>query len=51
MERLFQVRSPAFLEIMVDEEAGVVPQVRFGKSIEDGDPALPDEVLKAIMDG
>jgi acetolactate synthase-1/2/3 large subunit len=49
MERLFAVRAPAFLEIMVDEEQGVVPQVRFGKAIEDADPALPDDVLAAIM--
>lgn len=41
--------GPAFLEIMVDEEIGVSPQVRFGKSIEDADPALPAEELARIM--
>ena len=46
---LFQQTGPAFLEIMVDEEQGVVPQVRFGKSIEDADPALPEEELERIM--
>ncbi len=41
--------GPAFLEIKVDEEQGVSPQVRFGKSIEDADPALPEDELARIM--
>ena len=40
---------PGFLEIPVDLEQGVIPQVRFGKSIEDADPALPEEELARIM--
>jgi len=47
---LFKQLGPAFLEVLVDEEQGVVPQVRFGKSIEDADPALPEKVLKKIME-
>lgn len=46
---LFLRPGPGFMEIMVDEEQGVVPQVRFGKSIEDADPALPQEELARIM--
>ena len=41
--------GPEFLEITIDPEQGVSPQVRFGKSIEDGDPALPAEELARIM--
>ena len=41
--------GPAFLELKIDDNQGVVPQVRFGKSIEDADPALPEEVLRGIM--
>ena len=43
------IARPAFLEICIDPEVGVVPQVRFGKSIEDADPALPEEELARIM--
>ena len=42
--------GPGFLEIAINEEQGVVPQVRFGKSIEDADPALPADELAAIME-
>ena len=41
--------GPAFLELDIDEEQGVSPQVRFGKSIEDADPALPEGELARIM--
>ncbi len=41
--------GPGFLEIKVDPEQGVNPQVRFGKSIEDADPAIPEEELARIM--
>ncbi len=41
--------EPRFLEIPIDLEQGVVPQVRFGKSIEDADPALPADELARIM--
>ena len=41
--------APAMLELHIDPEQGVVPQVRFGKSIEDADPALPPEELARIM--
>lgn len=43
------LQRPAFLEINIDREQGVVPQVRFGKSIEDADPAIPEEELARIM--
>ena len=49
LDQLFAVNAPAFLEVFIDEEQGVEPQVRFGKSIEDADPALPEEVLQRIM--
>jgi acetolactate synthase-1/2/3 large subunit len=48
-EQLFSDSGPSFMEIRVDEEQGVSPQVRFGKSIEDADPALPEEELARIM--
>ena len=41
--------GPGFLEIHIDPEQGVSPQVRYGKSIEDADPALPPEELARIM--
>ena len=41
--------GPAFLEVKIADHQGVIPQVRFGKSIEDADPALPAEVLAGIM--
>ena len=41
--------GPAFLEIAIDPEQGVSPQVRFGKPIEDADPALPEKELEWIM--
>ncbi len=50
LKHLFDVFSPAFLELHIDEEAGVEPQVRFGKSIEDADPELPEGVLQRIME-
>ena len=46
---LMETNGPAFLEVKVDEEQGVTPQVRFGKSIEDGDPAIPEHKLAEIM--
>ena len=49
LDQLFAVNAPAFLEVMVDDEQGVVPQVRFGKSIEDADPELHAGVLQRIM--
>ncbi len=42
-------QDPALLELHIDKEQGVNPQVRFGKSIEDADPALPAEELARIM--
>jgi acetolactate synthase-1/2/3 large subunit len=47
---LMSMDRPAFLEVNIDEEQGVIPQVRFGKSIEDADPALPEDVLEKIME-
>jgi thiamine pyrophosphate-dependent acetolactate synthase large subunit-like protein len=49
LEEFFTRDGPGFLEIDIDPEQGVVPQVRFGKSIEDADPALPEEELARIM--
>ena len=40
---------PTFLMLNIDPEQGVSPQVRYGKSIEDSDPALPAEELSRIM--
>ena len=50
-EMMNNCAGPDFLEIKIDSEQGVVPQVRFGKSIEDADPALPPEELARIMNG
>ena len=49
VEGLLCTKGPSFLEVKVGFEEGVSPQVRFGKSIEDADPALPDGVLAEIM--
>lgn len=49
LHELMMTKGPAFMQVVVDEEQGVSPQVRFGKSIEDGDPALPEEELAEIM--
>lgn len=45
----FNASGPQFMEVQVDPEQGVSPQVRFGKSIEDADPALPEAELARIM--
>jgi acetolactate synthase-1/2/3 large subunit len=49
LDELMRSSGPAFLELKIDEEQGVQPQVRFGKSIEDADPALPEGELARIM--
>ena len=46
---LFIKQGPEFLELNIDPEQGVSPQVRFGKSIEHGDPMLPDEEMSRLM--
>ena len=48
-EKFLVAPGPQFMEIRIDPEQGVSPQVRFGKSIEDADPALPQEELARIM--
>ena len=49
LHELMSTSGPAFLELKIAEDEGVQPQVRFGKSIEDADPALPEDVLARIM--
>lgn len=49
LTELMSTNGPAFLELKIGEEEGVQPQVRFGKSIEDADPALPEGELARIM--
>jgi acetolactate synthase-1/2/3 large subunit len=49
LDELMHSEGPCFLELHIDPEQGVIPQARFGKSIEDADPALPREELARIM--
>ena len=49
LKDLFYIQDAAFLELIIGFEEGVSPQVRFGKSIEDADPALPEGELERIM--
>lgn len=35
-------RAAAMVEFVIPDDAGVAPQTRFGRSIEDADPALPN---------
>jgi len=49
LTELMATSGPAFLELKIAVDEGVQPQVRFGKSIEDADPALPEDVLARIM--
>lgn len=42
--------KPGLLELEIDPEFGIEGQVRFGKSLEDADPALPREELAQIME-
>lgn len=41
--------QPGLLELDISEDQGIEGQVRFGKSLEDADPALPREELAHIM--
>lgn len=41
--------GPAFLNLDVDYEAQVSPQVRFGRQLHDADPLLPREELEEVM--
>ena len=45
----FNIPGRTFCELMIDQEQGVLPQVRFGKSIEHGDPMLSDEEMAQVM--
>jgi acetolactate synthase-1/2/3 large subunit len=47
--KVFRARGPAFLEIPIDPEFGVMPQARFGFPIEDQEPALSREELAEAM--
>lgn len=40
---------PGFLELDIHEDYQIVPQVRFGKPLEDADPEIPREDLAEIM--
>jgi hypothetical protein len=46
-----QLLSPraTFLDLQIDPDYQIVPQVRAGKLLHDADPALPQEELARIM--
>lgn len=49
LEELFNNDDRHFLEVHIDEEAGLIPQARFGAPIEDSEPMLSREELKEQM--
>lgn len=50
VEKLLEDDAMAFYEMSIDQAHGIDGQVRFGKSLEDADPALPREELAQIME-
>jgi acetolactate synthase-1/2/3 large subunit len=50
LKGLLKNDNPGLLELEISPEFGIEGQVRFGKSLEDADPALPREELAEIME-
>lgn len=50
LEGFLKNHKPGFLELDISQDFGIDGQVRFGKSLEDADPALPREELAQIME-
>lgn len=50
LDRMLEHNRPSFLDLEIDPDLGIDGQVRFGKSLEDADPALPREELAKIME-
>jgi acetolactate synthase I/II/III large subunit len=50
LDDLFATDKPGLMEIFVDPDEGIAPQVRFGAGLEDGDPRLPIEELREVLD-
>jgi acetolactate synthase-1/2/3 large subunit len=46
---LFGLKGPRMLVVNIHPDAYLIPQARFGKPIEDQDPPLPRDELKAQM--
>jgi len=46
---LFQDRLPRFLEVAIDQRSLVTPKLSVNRPLEDQDPALPREELRAMM--
>lgn len=49
LDDLFEDDLPRFCELSIDPAASLATQARFGKPIEDSDPALPREELRSQM--
>lgn len=49
LAQMMENDNPGFLELEIDIEQGIAPQVRFGCKLEDGDPRLPAEELAEVM--
>lgn len=46
---LLSTDGMGFLEVVIDKEYQIVPQVKFGKPLEDAEPSIPREELAEIM--
>lgn len=49
VQSLLADAAPGFIELNIHEDYQIVPQVRFGKPLEDADPEIPREDLVEIM--
>jgi thiamine pyrophosphate-dependent acetolactate synthase large subunit-like protein len=49
METMLKAEGPGFLNLDIDPDYQIVPQVKFGKPLEDADPPIPREELAEIM--
>lgn len=50
VKKLLEDDAMAFYELSIDPDHGIDGQVRFGKALQDADPALPAEELAQIME-
>jgi acetolactate synthase-1/2/3 large subunit len=49
VQSLLADAAPGFIELNIHEDYQIVPQVRFGKPLEDADPEIPREDIVEIM--
>lgn len=50
VQDLLTTVKPGLVELYIEPDQGIEPQVRFGAALEDGDPRLSPDELKAALD-